>query len=74
MKFAAHDGHTICAIGATELDALAKAARDIDATRVFEVARISDALADWIEENGWNGNTRSFDVRDGAIVDITDEV
>ena len=71
-KFAAYDASSIYAVAETAEQAISKArddARDDEAE--FETARISDSLASWIEKNGWNGHTRSFDVRNGEIIDTT---
>lgn len=71
--FAAYDHNSIYALGITPESAIQNArnaARDPEAQ--FQTAPISEALADWIDANGWDGMSRSFEVRDGMIVDTTD--
>ena len=71
-KFAAYDANSIYAVADSPEAAIAKArddARDDEAQ--FETARISDALAAWIDERGWNGHHDSFTVRHGEIIDTT---
>ena len=62
-KFAAYDDAGIYAIGGTADAAITKARFDAhDETAEFKTAPISDYLAAWIDENGWNGNRNSFDL------------
>jgi hypothetical protein len=73
MPYAAYDDLSIYAVHDTAAGALAKAKSDAgDPDATFQVAPISDDLATWISRNGWNGNRRRFEVRDGYIVDTTD--
>jgi glycerol dehydrogenase-like iron-containing ADH family enzyme len=73
-KFAAYDDATIYAVADTaEMAIIEGRVNTNNPDAEFETAGISDALAAWIEENGWNGKYRSFDVRNGEIVDTTDE-
>lgn len=72
MKYAAHDDHSIYAIGDSSDEAVQNArdnAGDPDAE--FDTTRIGDDLAARIERDGWNGNRQSFDIRNGEIVDTT---
>lgn len=73
-KFAAYDSVTIYATGDTAEAAVAAAREETrEPEAEFDTAPIGDDLAAWIDENGWNGSHRSFAVRDGMIVDTTDE-
>lgn len=73
-KFAAYDANSIYAMPDTAEAAIDKARDDArDDTAKFDTARISDELAAWIDENGWNAMRRSFDIIDGYIVDTTNE-
>lgn len=66
--YAAYDSMAIYAIGQSRDKAIAKArddARDDEAQ--FETAIISIPLAYYIEANGWDGNSQSFDVHHGEI-------
>ena len=72
-KFAAYD-LSIYAIGGTADEAIETARRDAREPEAnFSTAEISAELAAWIDENGWDGMNRSFEVRRGVIVDTTDE-
>jgi hypothetical protein len=63
-KFAAYDDATIYAVADTaEMAIIEGRVNTNNPEAEFETAGISDALAAWIEENGWNGKYRSFDVR-----------
>lgn len=74
MPFAAYDALSIYAIGGTPEQAIVKARDEVsDPSAEFETATISAAFAIWIEENGWDGKRRSFDIRNGRIVDTTEE-
>jgi hypothetical protein len=74
MPYAAFDDLSIYAIGNTPDEAVAKARRDAgDPQATFQTALIDPALAQWIDEHGWNGNRRSFRVENGAIVDTTND-
>lgn len=71
-KFAAHDEHSIYALGDTAEIAVSRARRDNkDPDGHYSVTPITDDLAAWINENGWDGYERSFSIRDGVIVDTT---
>jgi hypothetical protein len=73
-QFAAYDDLSIYAIASSPEQAIAKARTEaMDPTAQFETAMIDDVLAAWIEENGWNGKHRSFEVRQGVILDTTSE-
>lgn len=73
-KYAAYDHHSIYAIGDSPDEAIATARADAgEPDAKFNTAEISDDLAKYIEENGWNGHHESFDVRDGEIFRTTDE-
>ena len=73
-KFAAYDDMSIYAIGDTPAEAVATARADADDPGAqFSTAEISERFAAWIDENGWDGTRRSFDVRRGKIIDTTDE-
>ena len=62
-KFAAYDDASIYAIGETDDAAVTKARFDArDETAEFKTAPISDHLAAWIDENGWDGNRNSFEL------------
>jgi len=70
--YAAYDDFSIYAIANSRIDAVTKArinTRQLDAE--FETAQISAELAAQIETDGWNGNHRSFIVRNGYIIDTT---
>lgn len=72
--YAAYDEVSIYALGHTPKAAIQNArneAREPDAE--FQTAEIDEDLAAWIDENGWNGKNRSFELRDGIVVDTTDE-
>ena len=73
-KFAAYDATSIYAVAETADEAIAKARSDAnDATAQFSAAPIADTLAEWIEENGWDGRTRCFAYDTaGFLVDTTD--
>ena len=71
--YAAYDHNSIYALGATPDEAVANARRDAgDDDAKFFTATVSDALAEQIERDGWNGNSRSFDIKNGQIVDTTE--
>jgi hypothetical protein len=73
-QFAAHDDIAIYATGKTAKEAITNARRDTQEPKArFETSLISDAMAAWIAENGWNASIRSFDIRDGMVVDTTEE-
>jgi len=62
-KFAAYDHSSIYAIGETRETAMTNARVDArDDTAEFKTAPISDYLAAWIDENGWDGNRNSFEL------------
>lgn len=74
MKFAAHDDVSIYAVADSADGAVEKAKHDArDPKATFEASPISDDLATWIEDNGWNAMNRSFEVdrNTGYIVDTT---
>ena len=73
-KFAAYDNYSIYAVANTASDAIAFAIMDSgDKDAQFETAPISDELAAWIDENGWNGNRDTFEIdrATGHIIDTT---
>lgn len=71
--FAAYDHNSIYALGHTPEVAARNACNATrDDTALFEIAPIDEGMAAWIDENGWDGMSRSFEVRDGTIVDTTD--
>ena len=78
-KFAAHDRDVIYGIGGTPADAIANAVGYISATDPkdlsYRTSPIRDEFAAWIEANGWDGMTRSFDVdrSTGFLIDTTDQ-
>lgn len=73
-KFAAYDASSIYAVADTADAAIAKARHDArEPAANFETAPITDEFAAWIDENGWDGMHRSFELRDGALVDTTGE-
>jgi hypothetical protein len=72
-KFAAYDSLAIYAIADTAEAAIAQARADtMEPEAQFKVAKISNSLATWIDENGWNAKARSFGLRDGYVVDTTE--
>lgn len=74
MLYAAYDDLSIYAIGKTPEEAIHKARNDAgDPDAEFDTAYIGDDLAAWIERNGWNGNHRSFAIRNGRIIDTTNK-
>lgn len=72
-RFAAYDADAIYAVGDTEEEVCATVHKYVGPDAHFEVAPIRDGLAAWIEEYGWNPHIRSFALRDGEIVDTTEE-
>ena len=74
-KFAAYDGLSIYAVADTAEAAIAKARRDtMEPDAEFDTAPITDEFAAWIEDNGWDGIHRSFEVgEDGYLRDATVE-
>lgn len=73
-KFVAYDHNSIYAVGETRDAVIAKARDDArDDAAEFRTAPISDDLATWIDENGWNGHCDSFEIdrATGYIVDKT---
>jgi hypothetical protein len=70
--YAAYDDLSIYAVAETAEAAVAKARAETRDDATFSTAPISDELADWIEENGWHGPTRTFEIdRSGYLVDTT---
>lgn len=68
-KFAAYDDLSIYAVADSAEAAIAKARDDArDPEAQFRTARVSEELCAKIERDGWDGNRRAFDVRDGWIV------
>lgn len=73
--FAAYDADTIYGVGTTEPDALecayemAYGDENID----LSIAEISETLFNQIERQGWDGRRQSFEIRDGMLVDTTNE-
>lgn len=66
--YAAYDSMAIYAIGQSEDEAIAKARHDAkDDEAQFETAIISTPLAYYIEANGWDGMSDSFDVHGPEI-------
>lgn len=73
-KFAAHDDFAVYATGNTTEEAIANARRDANEPEAqFDTAEISDELAAWIDENGWDGNVETFEVKRGVLTRTTDE-
>jgi hypothetical protein len=72
-KYAAYDYVSIYAVAETPEAAIAKARHDAQEPEAqFSTAKVSDELAEQIERDGWYGNSRSFDIQNGFIVDTTD--
>jgi len=72
--FAAYDNNSIYAVAETAdaaIDLARRDARDPDAK--FSTAKISAALAEQINRDGWNGNIQSFRLVDGYIIDTTND-
>lgn len=71
-RFAAYDDLAIYALGDSPEEAIQNARDDArEPEAEFSTALISDELAAWIEENGWDGKSRSFEIENGFIVDTT---
>jgi hypothetical protein len=69
QMFAAYDTLSIYAVADTRAEAINKARADArDEEAQFETAVISTPLAYYIEANGWDGNSDSFEVVNGEIV------
>lgn len=72
MKYAAYDDLAIYALGDTPAQAV-KNARDAgkEPTARFLVAPVTDEFARWIDEHGWDGAHRTFDLVHGFLIDTT---
>lgn len=72
--FAAYDADTIYAV-ATSRDVAIEATADYlgDSASGLDTAEISEALFNQIERQGWDGRNQSFEIRDGMLVDTTNE-
>lgn len=74
MPYAAYDDFSIYGLGDSPELAIEDARRGSrDPASQFKTATISTPLFVWIMENGWNGNQRSFEVRNGEIFDTTED-
>jgi len=73
--FAAYDDCAVYACDPTEEGALAESRLFLgDDTAPLQVARVTPELAAWIEVNGWDGASETFQVHDGWIVRTTETV
>jgi hypothetical protein len=74
-KFAAYDNLSIYAVAETPEDAIERGrVNTMHRNAQFKTAPISDALANHIALEGWNGRYRTFEIRsDGFLVDTTNE-
>jgi L-asparaginase II len=73
-KYAASDDFAIYAIADSSEQAIDKAQDECGGPQYcFKVARISDEFARQIDDNGWNGNRQSFEVKNGEIFETTNE-
>ena len=70
-KFAAYDDVAIYAVAETSEAAIEEAQSYVNGEGHFDAAEISDELFEQIERDGWNGNRQSFSVKNGEIVETT---
>lgn len=72
--YAAYDADTIYAISHDWQRSIELAAQNTGlSVRSFESSEISEDLFNKIERGGWYGRIQSFDIRDGMLVETTDE-